>query len=153
MSRDIKCYHMPRKLSQYGKTAFMVEELPDKKGSVFFIEKPDWCKPFESFSISKDIGNIFNIMARGMLYCSIDGIIANNILHENGDRADEYKDLEKQLSDIQVDIEHAMHEGRWMKWMKENVEAPARKTNDFCYACDTLMKVSCNHKKDTDEQS
>ena len=129
MSRDLKCYHMPRKLSQYG-GAFIVEELPDKKGSIFFVEKPDWCNDFESVFINKEIESIHNIRAKEKLYCSIDGIIAQNLLHNSGERAPEYLDLEKQLSDIQVDIEHAMHEGRWMKWMKDNVEAVEKENKE-----------------------
>ena len=123
MSRDIKCYYMPRILSQYG-GAFIVEELPDQQGSIFFIEKPDWCKPFESISPNPGkIEPIFNIMVRDKLYCSIDGIIANNILYQSAARANEYKELESKLSDIQVEIEHAMHEDRWMEWMQDHVES------------------------------
>lgn len=124
MSREINCYHIPRRLSQYGHD-FMVERLPDEKGNVFFIEKPDWCKPFESVHLNIDgIDRIYNIMGKGKLYCSIDGIIAQNLLFNSGERADEYKDLEKQLLQIQHEIEDAIDSGTWTKWMRENVEPP-----------------------------
>lgn len=123
----ISFYYMPRNLSKYG-AQFGVEYVPSFNGleeyRTVFINKPDWCKDFACIFAGKDKHAIYNFTVKDIRFVSIEGVIMQALLHDiDKDIIDTYRDLEQKLAIIGVEQELAQSEGRWLRYMEENVES------------------------------